>query len=143
MCSVVAILDARGKRFTIQTISFVTTGKCAFWFHSTTKIGPLPGREPLAKKSPAERGAARNGAGFAPLESERAAAIMFQTSCRHVTVVAMEASYRIVSQADGTFAVERTEPGKEPVISGHFKTEAEARAHLADLEKVASPQDRD
>jgi hypothetical protein len=54
----------------------------------------------------------------------------------------MEASYRIVSQADGTFAVERTEPGKDPVISGHFKTEAEARAHVADLKKTA-PQDRE
>ena len=30
----------------------------------------------------------------------------------------MEAIYRIVSQADGTFAVERTEPGKEAVVSG-------------------------
>jgi hypothetical protein len=67
---------------------------------------------------------------------------MFKTSCRHVTVAVMEASYRIVSQADGTFAVERTEPGKDPVISGHFKTEAEARAHVADLKKAA-PQDRD
>jgi hypothetical protein len=54
----------------------------------------------------------------------------------------MEASYRIVSQADGTFAVERTEPGKAPVISGPFKTEAEARCHIADLKKMA-PQDRD
>jgi hypothetical protein len=45
----------------------------------------------------------------------------------------MEASYRIVSQADGTFAVERMEPGKEPIVGGHFKTEAEARAHIADL----------
>jgi len=54
----------------------------------------------------------------------------------------MEASYRIVSQADGTFAVERAEPGKEPVISGHFKTEAEARARVADVKKMA-PQDRD
>ena len=54
----------------------------------------------------------------------------------------MEASYRIVSQADGTSVVERTEPGKEPVISGHFTPEAEARAHLADLKKMA-PQDRD
>jgi len=52
----------------------------------------------------------------------------------------MEASYRIVSQADGTFAVERTEPGKEPALSGHFKTEAAARAHIADLKKMA-PQD--
>jgi hypothetical protein len=56
--------------------------------------------------------------------------------------MSMEASYRIVSQADGTFAVERTEPGKEFVVSGHFKTEAEARAHIADLKKMA-PQDRD
>jgi hypothetical protein len=54
----------------------------------------------------------------------------------------MEASYRIVSRVDGTFAVERTEPGKEPVTSGHFKIEAEARAHVADLKKLA-PQDRD
>jgi hypothetical protein len=56
--------------------------------------------------------------------------------------MSMEASYSIVSQADGTFAVERTEPGKEFVVSGHFKTEAEARAHIADLKKMA-PQDRD
>jgi hypothetical protein len=49
----------------------------------------------------------------------------------------MEAFYRIVSQADDTFAVERREPGKEPVISGHFKMEAEARAHVADLKKMA------
>jgi hypothetical protein len=54
----------------------------------------------------------------------------------------MEASYRIVSQADGTFAVERSEPGKEPVVSGHFKTEGQARAHVADLKKM-TPQDRD
>lgn len=54
----------------------------------------------------------------------------------------MEASYRIVGQADGTFAVERTEPGKERVVSGHFKTEAEARAHVADLKKM-TPHDRD
>jgi hypothetical protein len=67
---------------------------------------------------------------------------MHQASCRHVTVVAMEASYRIVSQTDGTFAVERTEPGEAPVVSGHFKTEAEARAYVADLKKMA-PQDRD
>jgi hypothetical protein len=58
-----------------------------------------------------------------------------------VTVVAMEASYRIVSQADGTFAVERTDPGKEPVITGHFKTEAEARHHIADLKKLAPSTD--
>jgi hypothetical protein len=50
--------------------------------------------------------------------------------------------YRIVSQADGTFALERTEPGKEPVVSGHFETEVEARAHVAELEKMAT-QDRD
>jgi len=54
----------------------------------------------------------------------------------------VEASYRIVSQADGTFAVERTEPGKAPVLTGHFKTEDAARAHVADLKKMA-PQDRD
>jgi hypothetical protein len=54
----------------------------------------------------------------------------------------MEAFYRIVSQADGTFAVERTEPGKERVVSGHFKTEAAARARVADLKKMP-PQDRD
>jgi hypothetical protein len=30
----------------------------------------------------------------------------------------VEAIYRIIRQADRTFA----EPGKEPVISGHFKT---------------------
>ena len=40
---------------------------------------------------------------------------MLQASCRHVTVAAMEASYRIVIEADGTFAVERTEPGKERI----------------------------
>jgi hypothetical protein len=62
--------------------------------------------------------------------------------CRDVTVIAMEASYRIISLADNTFAIERTEPGKEPVVSGHFKTEDEARAHVADLKKMA-PQDRD
>jgi hypothetical protein len=55
---------------------------------------------------------------------------------------AMEAIYRIISQADGTFAVERTEPGKEPVVTGHFKTEAEARRHVADLKKLG-PLDRD
>jgi len=53
----------------------------------------------------------------------------------------MEASYRIVGQADGTFAIERTEPGKEPVITGHFKTEAEARRHIADLKKLAPSTD--
>jgi hypothetical protein len=56
--------------------------------------------------------------------------------------MSLEASYRIVSQADGTFAVERTELGKEPVVSGHFKTEAEACAHVADLKRTG-PQDRD
>jgi len=45
----------------------------------------LPPRA-AGKKSPAERGAARNGAGFPPPESERAAAIMLQASRRHVTV---------------------------------------------------------
>jgi hypothetical protein len=50
----------------------------------------------------------------------------------------MEASYRIVSQADGTFAVERTEPGKEPVLSGHFKTEVGARVHIAALKGMAA-----
>jgi hypothetical protein len=54
----------------------------------------------------------------------------------------MEASYRIISQADGTFAVERTEPGREPDIIGHFKTEAEARSCVADLKKMG-PRDRD
>jgi hypothetical protein len=49
----------------------------------------------------------------------------------------VEATYRIIRQADGTFAVERTEPGKEPVISGHVKTEAEARSHVEDLKKMA------
>jgi hypothetical protein len=53
----------------------------------------------------------------------------------------MEASYRIVSQADGTFAVERTDPGKGPVVTGHFKTEAEARHHIADLRKLAPSTD--
>jgi hypothetical protein len=53
----------------------------------------------------------------------------------------VKASYRILSQADGTFAVERTEPGKGPVITGHFKTEEEARAHVADLKKL--PPDTD
>jgi hypothetical protein len=47
----------------------------------------------------------------------------------------MEATYRIISRADGTFAVERTEPGKAPVITGHFKTEDEARAHVANLKR--------
>jgi hypothetical protein len=50
----------------------------------------------------------------------------------------VEAFYRIVSQADGTFAVERTEPNREPVISGHFKTEAEARAYVADQKNMAA-----
>jgi len=53
----------------------------------------------------------------------------------------MEAAYSIVSQADGTFAVERTEPGKSPVVTGHFKTEKETRAHVADLRK--RPPDTD
>ena len=53
----------------------------------------------------------------------------------------MEASYRIVSRADGTFAIERTEHGKEPVITGHFKTEGEARHHVADLKKLAPSTD--
>lgn len=53
----------------------------------------------------------------------------------------MEATYRIISQADGTFAIERTEPGKEPAITGHFKTEAEARHHIADLKKLAPSTD--
>ena len=35
--------------------------------------------------------------------------------------LSMEAFYRIVSQADGTFAVERTEIGKEPIVSGHSR----------------------
>ena len=54
----------------------------------------------------------------------------------------MEASYRIVSQADGTFAIERTEPGKEPVITGHYKTEEEARHHIAEagaLDRLTRP----
>lgn len=63
---------------------------------------------------------------------------MMQVSCRPVTA----GNGSVLSQADATFAVERTEPGKEPVLSGHFKTEAEARAHIADLKKMA-PQDRD
>jgi hypothetical protein len=49
---------------------------------------------------------------------------------------AVEASYRIISQADGTFAVERTEPSKEPVVTGHFKTEEEARRHVAELKRL-------
>jgi hypothetical protein len=53
----------------------------------------------------------------------------------------VEASYRILSQADGTFAVERTEPGKAPVITGRFKTEEEARAHVANLRRL--PPDTD
>jgi hypothetical protein len=48
----------------------------------------------------------------------------------------MEAAYRIISQSDGTFAIERTEPGKAPVITGHFKTEEEARVHVANLKKL-------
>lgn len=50
----------------------------------------------------------------------------------------MEASYRIVSQADGTFAVERTEPGRKPIISERFKTEAEARTYVANQKKMAA-----
>jgi hypothetical protein len=53
----------------------------------------------------------------------------------------VEASYRILSETDGTFAIERTEPGKAPVITGHFKTEEEARAHVADLKRL--PPDTD
>ena len=53
----------------------------------------------------------------------------------------VEASYRVIRQADGTFAVERTEPGGEPAVSGHFKTEAEARSCVANLKKLA-PRDR-
>jgi hypothetical protein len=53
----------------------------------------------------------------------------------------MEATYRIISQADGTFAIERTEPGKEPVVTGHFKTEEEARRCIADLKKLAPSTD--
>jgi hypothetical protein len=55
---------------------------------------------------------------------------------------AMAATYHIVSQVDGTFAVERTEPGKECVVTGHFKTEAEAPRHVADLKKLG-PLERD
>jgi hypothetical protein len=50
----------------------------------------------------------------------------------------VEASYRIVSQGDGTFVVERTEPGRKPVISGRFKTEAEARSYVADQKKMSA-----
>jgi hypothetical protein len=50
----------------------------------------------------------------------------------------METFYRIVSQADGTFAIERTEPERKPVISGHFKTEAEARSYVASQENMAA-----
>jgi hypothetical protein len=53
----------------------------------------------------------------------------------------MEATCRIISHADGTFAVERTESGKPPVVTGHFKTEKEARAHVADMKK--RPPDTD
>ena len=53
----------------------------------------------------------------------------------------MEATFRIISHADGTFAVERTEPCKEPVVTGHFKTEEEARRHIADLKKLAPSTD--
>jgi hypothetical protein len=48
----------------------------------------------------------------------------------------VEASYRIISQADGTFAVERTEPSKEPVVTGRFRTEEEARRHVAELKRL-------
>ncbi len=53
----------------------------------------------------------------------------------------MEATYRIISLADGSFAIERTEPGKAPVTTGRFKTEEEARAHVANLKKL--PPDTD
>jgi hypothetical protein len=53
----------------------------------------------------------------------------------------MEATYRVISQADGSFAIERTEPGKAPAITGHFKTEEEARAHVANLKRL--PPDTD
>jgi hypothetical protein len=56
-------------------------------------------------------------------------------------MMSMEASYRIVNQADGTFAIEGAEPGKEPIITGHFKTEAEVRRHIADLKKLAPSTD--
>jgi hypothetical protein len=44
-----------------------------------------------------------------------------------------EPSYRIISQADATFAIERTGPNGDQVISGHFQTEAEARSYVAKL----------
>jgi hypothetical protein len=53
----------------------------------------------------------------------------------------MEATYRIVSQADGTFAIERTVPGKAAVLTGRYKTVEEARGHIADLKKL--PPDTD
>jgi hypothetical protein len=50
--------------------------------------------------------------------------------------ITMEAVYRIISQVDGTFAIERTEPGKAPVVTRHFKTEKQARAHVANLKRL-------
>jgi hypothetical protein len=53
----------------------------------------------------------------------------------------MEPSYPIVCLSDGTFATERTELGNEPVVTGHFKVEEEARRHIADLKKSAPSTD--
>jgi hypothetical protein len=47
------------------------------------------------------------------------------------------ASYRILSQVDGKFGVEITEPGRQPWIGASFATEREARAYIAKQQMVA------
>jgi hypothetical protein len=39
-------------------------------------------------------------------------------------------SYRIISQADATFAVEATDPQRNRSVTGNFKTEDEARRYI-------------
>jgi hypothetical protein len=47
---------------------------------------------------------------------------------------------RIISQAVGTLAVERTEPGRENVVAGHLKTETEARRRITRFEGHDKPR---
>ena len=47
---------------------------------------------------------------------------------------------RIISQAVGTLAVERTEPGRENVVAGHLKTETEARRRITRFEGHDQPR---
>jgi hypothetical protein len=49
----------------------------------------------------------------------------------------MSVSYRIISQADGAFAVEVTEPGKVPFIAGWFTSETAARAYIREQERMS------